>query len=281
MQLLLIVLVVACMWNAISLVAAVSPFESYTRSRISLADTSWPSDHGDVSRSKFTIGSGLPRDFDASKLQVRVQKELPNAQWIYTYGKRSEYLYVIAGNVIPGAFVAKVDARTMDVLQRFNLSVSLYIGGLLVHENGNVYCIQANKLYVFWGGDLRNVTIEAVPHKALNGNVIQSNGMLVTQDGFIVIKQWNFQIEDSLLITSSKESAVKLILSLGILVGSIFYFRKWTKENRFPKAVMYTTAGALCGALFWIAIFMTFVFFVSGMYNPFVFIFDSLLVSRE
>jgi hypothetical protein len=279
MQKLFILLAVACILNAISLVVAISHFESYTRSRKSLADTSWPSDHGDVSRSKFTIGSGLPRDFDASKLQVSVQNELPNAQWIYTYGKRSEYLYVIAGNVIPGAFVAKVDARTMEVLQRYNLSISLYIGGLLVHENGNVYCIQANKLYVFWGGDLNNVTVEAVPHKALNGNVVQSNGMLVTQDGLIVIKQWNFQIEDSLLITSSKESVVKLILSLGILVGSIFYFKNWTKENKFPKAVMYTSAGALCGAIFWIVFFMAFVFYVSGMYNPFVFIFDSVLVS--
>ena len=116
--------------------ADINYFDSYIRSRSSLADTRWPSDHADVSRSKFTIGAGLPNGFDASKLNVITQRALPNSQWIYTYGSKSEYLYVIAGNVIPGAFIAKVDSQTLEVLQRFNLSISLYIGGLLIHENG-------------------------------------------------------------------------------------------------------------------------------------------------
>ena len=68
---------------------------------VSLADSSWPSDHGikliylkcsqfvcnelflgDVARSKFTIAAGLPAGFEkSSKLQTIVQSGLSNAQW--------------------------------------------------------------------------------------------------------------------------------------------------------------------------------------------------------
>jgi len=147
------------------------------------------------------------------------------------------------------------------------------VSSSLLHESsGNVYCIQANKLYVFWGGDLNNVTVKPVPHKALNGGLVQSNGMLVTQDGLIVIKQWNFQIEDSLLITSSKENIVKLILSIGIVCGTILYFKHWKRENRYARAIAYTTGGALCGVLAWVYILNHFfpprvILFVFNLYH--------------
>jgi hypothetical protein len=36
----------------------------------SLARSTWPSDHGDSSRTKFTVGAGLPKGFDQKDVKV-------------------------------------------------------------------------------------------------------------------------------------------------------------------------------------------------------------------
>lgn len=63
-----------------------------------------------------------------------------------------------------------------------------------MHENGNVYCIQSNSIYTFYNGDLTNYTMVDVPTD-LNSNSVQTNGMLVTSDGYLVVKQWAFNME--------------------------------------------------------------------------------------
>ncbi len=91
------------------------------------------------------------------------------------------------GGKIAGIYVARVNAFTLEVEQKVTLPRGLYIGGLLVHSNGNVYCMHANTLYTFWAGDLLNCTVTELPAVHLNGKMVQTNGMLVTQDGNIYL----------------------------------------------------------------------------------------------
>ena len=82
--------------------------------------------------------------------------------------------------------IVKLDAISLAVMQRLSLPRSIYLGGLLLHSNGHVYCVHSNVLYVFWGGDLLNTTSVRLPADSLNGRLVQTNGMLVTQDGTYV-----------------------------------------------------------------------------------------------
>lgn len=45
----------------------------------SLYKSSWPADHGDVARSKYTVEAGFPSEF--TKLTNVVQKNAPQAIW--------------------------------------------------------------------------------------------------------------------------------------------------------------------------------------------------------
>ena len=49
--------------------------------RTSLFESTWPSDHGDISRSKYTLNAGLPADFKADELKTILQRSTPQAQW--------------------------------------------------------------------------------------------------------------------------------------------------------------------------------------------------------
>lgn len=65
----------------------------------SLDSSTWPSDHGDIARSKYTMGGGLPKDFKPEDLKSVNQDALPSAQWIYTAGENSTTIYVMGGKV--------------------------------------------------------------------------------------------------------------------------------------------------------------------------------------
>lgn len=79
-----------------------------------------------------------------------------------------------------------------------------------MHKNGHVYCIHANVLYLFFNGDLTNMTSVRLPSR-LNGGIIQTNGMLVTQDGYLVVKQWSTILDDVLFYTSALPVLVSII----------------------------------------------------------------------
>lgn len=101
-----------------------------------------------------------------------------------------------------------------------------------MHENGHVYCIHSNILYRFWNGDLENVTSMTIPTE-LNLGLVQTNGMLVTTDGYLVTKQWSMNIEDLLYLrAASKPSTLnqllKLVIALSIVLATIDYFRAKT-----------------------------------------------------
>jgi hypothetical protein len=211
----------------------------------------------------------LPTNFSKDDIKILYQKnELPMVQWIYTGGDDAKYLYLIGGATITGSFVAKVDAITMDVLQKFQLKPALYIGGLLIHRNGNVYCMHANILYVFWGGNLSNVSSLRLPTN-LNGNLVQTNGMLVTQDGYLVVKQWSLIMDDILLFASAKKSLISLFYALLIVCTTIAFYRKSLHKNFTVRAAVRVVAvGLVTGSCVFIGLCMLLFAKLLGSFNP-------------
>lgn len=251
----------------------------YEKFHVSLHENStWASDHGDTARSKFTIGAGLPLDFKAGDIKVLYQKnDIPMAQWIYTAGENSKYLYLIGGAMIHGAFVAKVDAFTMDVVEKFPLKPALYIGGMLIHKNGHVYCMHSNVLYAFWNGDLSNVTEYRLPTE-LNGNLVQTNGMLVTQDGYIVVKQWSLIFEDILFFVSAKKDLVKLLVALIVVSsGTIFYRTSSVDKYTLSTLLRVVVGGGFIGAALFISIVMLIYYKILGSFNVWTFLTSNTL----
>ena len=78
----------------------------------------------------------MPKEFDPKQIKLTKQLGIPGAQWIYTAGKNSEFLYVFGGNVAKGCYVAKLNSLSLEIIQKINLPPALYIGGLLIHKNG-------------------------------------------------------------------------------------------------------------------------------------------------
>lgn len=183
-----------------------------------LYESTWPTDHGDVGRTKFTLNAGLQKDYAHDDLSFIAQPSLPYSQWLYTHGVDSDILYVVSGTRTTQT-ISRVNSVTLEVLQQYSLPEAIYLGGLLMHKNGHVYCIQSNILYQFWNGDLTNVTSLRVPTN-LNGHLVQTNGMTITSDGYIVVKQWNFNLEDALYMKLSTDYLVAKITTAFFVIFS-------------------------------------------------------------
>lgn len=179
--------------------------------------STWPSDHGDSSRSKYTLGAGLPRNFSSDDLKRVDNSEVGNAQWIYHAG---DVIYALGGSA-NSLKVAKYDALNLETLQTYAMKPALYIGGMLLHENGHVYAVHGNTLYVFWDGDLSNSTMVNLPTNLNSHSVVQTNGMVVTHDGLLVIKQWPYLIEDMTMVLYR----FKIIPKIFMAILAILLFR--------------------------------------------------------
>jgi len=210
---------------------------------VNLLDSTWPSDHGDVSRSKYSIGAGLPKHFNASDLKSMTTKDLPNAQWLYTGGEDSKYTYVMGGS-LPKLYVAKVDGETMELLGKYYMQNSLYLGGMLMHKNGHVYAVHGNILYVFWEGNFDNVTVKRIP-SGLNGNLVQTNGMLVTQDGLLVVKQWNLIPDDLFLFGFACWYIYRIGMAILVVSVTVGYMR--SQKHGSIAAVLNGMIGGVVG----------------------------------
>ena len=55
--------------------------------------STWPSDHGDSSRSKYTLGAGLPADVTSENLKRIDNLEVGNAQWYVVQFVRKLKIY--------------------------------------------------------------------------------------------------------------------------------------------------------------------------------------------
>ena len=185
----------------------------------SLASSTWPSDHGDNSRTKYTCNAGFPKEIDPAKIYMVKQDKLAGTQWIYTGGEASEHVYAMGGppNEI---WVAKMDSKTLDIEQEASLDPALYIGGLLLHQNGHVYGAHGNKLYRFRDGDLDRKETIVLP-QTLNGAMLQANCMVTTTGGLLVVKQWSMVFEDLGLHFFFVPVIKKLIVAMFILGAGI------------------------------------------------------------
>jgi hypothetical protein len=210
----------------------------YDNVRRSLMSSTWPADHGDVARSKFTSRAGFSHDVKEDSLKHSLQTKIPFTQWIYTGGKNSEYLYVISGR---GQYkLSKLDSQSLEILQQLDLEKSLYLGGLLMHGNGHVYCVHRNTLYRFWDGDLYNATRATIP-TSLNGNLVQTNGMLVTSDGNLIVKQWNMNIDDMFMMKFSSSPVMMRKVITAVYTVFITLLIVW---GRFSRPVLATSFAA-------------------------------------
>lgn len=249
---------------------------------VSLSSSTWPSDHGDSSRSKFTVGAGLPRGLlDADSLKVIEQNNLPGAQWIYTYGANNEYTFVMGGSIV-STYVAKLDSNTLEILQKVFLKPAMYIGGLLMHANGHVYGVQGNTLTVFWNGDLSNKTVIDLPLTGtLNGNAVQTNGMVVSSDGYLVIKQWSFILEDAALYLYVMPSVVYVVLAVALVTALVaVYFIPRKLKNPITISIGLVL-GSVTGLGALVCVFILIQWKLFGYYDPYTFVTTNLFVKND
>ena len=113
---------------------------------------------------------------------------------------------------------------------------------------------------------------------------MQTNGMLVTQDGYLVIKQWSYILEDILLLVSARDQLGRLLIALFVVISSIYYMRlnksfhiydtKFVKVKTVLPSLLF---GAAVAIIIWISIFMGTFKYLLGSYDPVRYIAESVL----
>lgn len=270
-------------------------YDAATCRTSSLYPSTWPNDHGDSARTKFTVGAGLPAEFDASDLKVTKQPNpIPKAMWLYTYGEQSEYVVYMGGTLV-SAYVAKADAKTLEVLQRIDFPMNMYMGGLLMHRDGHIYAVHGNVLYRFWFGDLYNSTSMALPSR-LNGRMVQTNGMVVTSDGLLVMRQWSYYLEDMLLLLVGMPDVIPRVLTGIVLVAATaagFAFLPRRAHDRQSKGsgtnggksivrfLLGSFVGAVSAVLLLLAALIVLLQIKIGPFDPVLFLTSSILVDNK
>jgi hypothetical protein len=255
-------------------------YDSATCRKTSLLNTPWPSDHGDSSRSKYTINAGFPTDLSEEILKVE-ELGVEGAQWLYTGGQNNEYIFVHGGEM-SSPYVAKLDAVSLKIIQKITLKSSMYLGGLLVHANGHLYCVQGNRLYAYWNADLYNVSFIDLP-TTLNKNLVHTNGMVVTHDGLLVIKQWNLIVEDLAFFIALVPKLVKF--SVAIVVGSFsIYFGKYfiqKKSFSFGSLFSNLVYSILTPLIFLVLSFLILIYKLSGPFDIFLYLFSNTILNNR
>jgi hypothetical protein len=233
----------------------------------------------DSSRSKYTIGAGLPKTFSVEEVNRIDQDSLGSAQWIYTGGPNNEFIFAMGGHVRE-TWVAKYDAVTLAVIQHIVLDPGLYLGGLLIHQNGHVYCVQSNTLHRFWFGDLLNSTSLRLPSDLNSHGVIQTNGMVVTHDGYIAIKQWPYILEDMALLVYRFTIISQLAVAFLVLTFTIAIFTLPKKKFTLPQIIQRLLLSLLICSLTCILIVCAVIYKLSGPYDVFKFVFSGWLLKN-
>jgi hypothetical protein len=248
--------------------------------RSSLGNSTWPLDHADTARSKFSMQhSGLPADLISSELLTKYNSNIKNVQWMYTAGPHSEWLYLIHGFGSDGQFVSKLESSTLNIIQQIPLPPSAYIGGLLIHRNEHVYCIHANVLYRYWLGDLFNVSKISLPH-SLNHQLVATNGMLVTQDGLLVIKQFSLNIWHIYFMLEGKRDLFNRIYYTLMAVAVLIAFIP-TKKQTLSRLIASVGRSVVVGHVVFYAFPLLVLYLICGTYNPIRFLADGLLSSNH
>lgn len=106
------------------------------------------------------------------------------------------------------------------MLQSYRFPGGMYTGGLLVHNNSHLYAVYSNRLFVFWHGDLTNHTWKELP-TTLNSGMVQTNGLLVSQDGLLVIKQWSWTIEEFLMVSLAEPLIPRAMITIFVITFTV------------------------------------------------------------
>jgi len=269
----------------VALLALVSSFEYDTATcrDKSLSGSTWPSDHGDSSRTKFTYGAGLPQELNPEEMKKIEQNGLNSPQWLYTQGANSEYVFAMGGTIF-STYVAKMDATTLEIIQKVTFKPALYIGGLLMHANGHVYGIQGNTLTVFWDGDLSNSNVLDLPTTGnLNGNTVQTNGMVVTSDGYLVVKQWSFILEDFGLYFYAVPLMFRALVAMviGTALACAYGMTMGKNKRTLMTIALYAILGAALGAVVFFTLLMLLMYKLFGSYDPYPFVTTNLVFANQ
>lgn len=182
----------------------------------------WPSDHGDIQRTQCSLKAGLPRGFDPDKISIKKNSELYYP--VFMYMRDHDELFVYGRGTALGApsYLAKVDPLSLVIKQRYELPFALYVGGAVVHENGNVYLIHGRSLYTFEGGDLDRVQELELP--AMNGVLTCYNGMTVSSEGYLLVKGWSMDRRDAQVFSAPLKLGALLIATACAAIIPMRYF---------------------------------------------------------
>lgn len=178
------------------------------------------------------------------------------------------------GGTVRETWVAKYNAITLEILQNITLDPSLYLGGLLIHKNGHVYCVQANTLHRFWYGNLLNKTSFKLPSELNSHGLVQTNGMLVTHDGLIAIKQWPYILEDMALFILRFPVIIRLSLAFLIITFTIAISTIPKKKYTAQKVAERLFISILVCISVLLLIACALIYKLSGSYDPIKFIFS-------
>lgn len=202
--------------------AVCTPATADRPSAPALADTVWPSEHADPWRTH-AVAAGPELDRDDPKLTATSITLPPAPVWGYT-GTDGE-LYVIGGApylldmftevilhpdtrvppLVPKSkrysetvtpYVARIDpaAMSVEVIELTEGTSANYTGGLLVHENGNLYAVSRSTLYKIDRGTFSMTASLALPlapdESGAPNPATAYNGMVATADGDLILKGW-------------------------------------------------------------------------------------------
>mmetsp|Transcript_15492 Transcript_15492/g.29186 ORF Transcript_15492/g.29186 Transcript_15492/m.29186 type:complete len:559 (+) Transcript_15492:66-1742(+) len=208
--------------------------------------STWPSDHGDCSRSKYTLGAGLPTHVTNENIKRIDNVDVGNAQWIYTGGENAEFVFAIGPST--AVYIAKLDAKTLEVLQKVDYGRCLYLGGAAVHANGHLYLMHNNRLYRYWNGDLYNSTILNLPTE-FDAPLTQTNGMLVSHDGQLIIKQWPVVMRDVIFLFHGRPALMYFLIAVATTIITIRMTRTPSSEKSVGGLTRRLISSAVFGGL--------------------------------
>lgn len=155
-----------------------------------------------------------------------------------------------------GLKVSKSNATTLEIMQSVTLDPGMYIGGMLVHENGHIYAVHANTITAYWNGDLYNSTKRELP-TSLNGKLVQTNGVIVTSDGLLAIKQWALIPEDMFMYIYVFLRVPILLFFALIIASGVVGVMKLSKRLHLPSPLFWgLTLGLIVGVFCLLLVFM-------------------------
>ena len=130
----------------------------------------------------------------------------------------------------------------------FVTGTCLYLGGAAVHANGHVYMMHTNRLYRFWYGDLYNSTFVDLP-TTFDPRLTQTNGMLVSHDGQLVIKQWPAMLTDMTFLFHGKPTFMYALIAIATTVTTIRMSRTPTSQKTLSGITWRLVVSLLLGGV--------------------------------